>query len=121
MSALRKSLDLQSVKTRHIVMQNEDSTFPPAFSLLAADEKGRGNTMLVQDISVNSVTLFGDVSAGVLTYSDVSGLLLNSSSISTLPPLQPFDSVPAGVQLSDLVISYNRLLTILNGTIIELD
>ena len=78
MSALRKSLDLQSVKTRHIVMQNEDGSFPPAYSLIATDAKGLGNTEWVQDISMNSVTLFGNTATGVLAYSDVSGLLLNS-------------------------------------------
>jgi hypothetical protein len=118
MSALRKSADLQSVKTRHIIVQNEDGTFPPAYSLLAADEKGRGVTEWVQDISVNSVTLFGDVSAGILSFSDVSGLLVNSAPVSGLHPLVPFDSVAPAVSLPDLALSYNYLLQALNGKII---
>jgi len=78
MSALRKTVDLQSVKTRNLVVQNDDASYPPPFSLLATDAKGLGGTEWVQDISLNSITLLGDVSAGVLTYSDTSGLLLNS-------------------------------------------
>jgi hypothetical protein len=121
MSALRSSMDLQSIRTLHIVVQNEDGTFPPAYSLIATDEKGRGNTMLVQDISVNSVTLFGDASAGVLSFSDVSGLLVNSAPISELHPLVPFDSVAPAVSLPDLALSYNYLLQALNGKIITVN
>jgi len=87
MAGLRTSADLQSVRTRHIVVQNQDSTFPAPFSLLDTDKKGRGVTEWIQDISVNSVTLFGTATTGVLTYSDVSGLLLNA---------QPFGSGSVG-------------------------
>ena len=78
MPVLRPSADLQSLRTRQIIVQNEDGTFPPPFSLLAMDKKGRGGTEFTQDISVNSVTLFGTATTGVLTYSDASGLLLNA-------------------------------------------
>jgi len=81
MSALRRSEDLLSLKTRRIVIQNEDSSYPPAGAVLAMDSKGRGGTVITQDVSLNSVALMGDVSAGVLTYSDVSGLLVNSEPI----------------------------------------
>lgn len=121
MSALRKSADLQSVKTRRLVVQNEDGTFPPAYSLIATDAKGLGVTEWVQDISMNSVTLVGDASAGVLTYSDISGLLLNAQSVSGLPAPVPFDSVPYSPSVEELAQSYNELLAILNGKIISVN
>ena len=81
MSALRRSEDLLSLKTRRIVIQNEDSSYPPAGAVLAMDSTGRGGTVLTQDLSLNSVTLMGQTTAGTLTYSDVSGLLVNSMPI----------------------------------------
>ena len=119
MSALRKSADLQSVKTRHIVVQNEDGTFPPAYALLAADEKGRGVTEWTQDISVNSVTLVGDASAGVLAYSDVSGLLLNAAPLVGLPPPVPFPPVPDTADLSGTILAFNQFLSVVNGVLVN--
>jgi len=121
MSALRRSEDLLSLKTRRIVIQNEDSSYPPAGAVLAMDSKGRGGTVITQDLSLNSIALLGDLSAGVLTYSDVSGLLLNSEPISGLPAPVPFDSVPDSANLSDLIESYNELLAVLNGTLITVN
>jgi hypothetical protein len=119
MSALRKSIDLQSVKARHIVVQNEDGSFPPAFALLAADEKGRGVTEWTQDISVNSVTLVGDASAGVLAYSDVSGLLLNAEPLVGLPPPVLFPPVPDTADLSGTILAFNQFLSIVNGVLVN--
>jgi hypothetical protein len=81
MSALRRSEDLLSLKTRRIVIQNEDSSYPPAGAILAMDSKGRGGTVITQDVSLNSIALLGQTTAGILTYSDVSGLLVNSMPI----------------------------------------
>jgi hypothetical protein len=146
MAGLRSSLDLQSLRTRSIIVQNQDGTFPARFSLLATDKKGRGVTEFIQDISVNSVTLFGNSTTGVLTYSDVSGLLLNSAPITSSPftgltsanagvgidisgtalnPLiglltpVPFDPVASTVSLPELTESYNKLLDVLNEKIIK--
>ena len=85
------------------------------------DSKGRGGTVITQDVSLNSVALLGDVSAGILTYSDVSGLLLNSEPISGLPAPVPFDSVADSANLSGLIESYNQLLAVLNGTLISVN
>jgi hypothetical protein len=118
MSALRRSEDLLSLKTRRIVIQNEDSSYPPAGAVLAMDSTGRGGTVLTQDLSLNSIALLGDASAGILTYSDVSGLLLNSAPIVSLPTPVPFDSVPDSATLPELIESYNHLLSVLNGKLI---
>jgi hypothetical protein len=129
-------------------VQNDDGTFPPPFSLLATDKKGRGVTEWIQDISVNSVTLFGQATTGTLTYSDASGLLLNSGPVSggsfsgltsanagvgidisgtALNPIiglvtpVPFNSVASTVPLDELAQSYNELLAALNGKIISVN
>jgi len=107
MSALRKSIDLQSVKTRHIVVQNEDGSFPPAYALLAADEKGRGVTEWTQDISVNSINVVNatiqhaDISSAVIDYLPQFDLSGNIYSI-----------VPSYATLPQLIASYNQLITL---------
>ena len=121
MSALRRSEDLLSLKTRRIVIQNEDSSYPPAGAVLAMDPKGRGGTVITQDVSLNSVALMGQTTAGILTYSDVSGLLVNSEPISTLPAPVSFDSVADSSNLSGLIESYNQLLAVLNGAVITVN
>jgi hypothetical protein len=121
MSALRSSVDLLNLKTRNIVIQNPDGSYPPPSALLAMDGVGRGGTAWTQDISLNSVTLFGNESVGVLTYSDVSGLLLNSAPLQILPATVPFDSVADAAPLSALIQSYNELLAVLNGSFITVN
>ena len=120
MSALRRSEDLLSLKTRRIVIQNEDSSYPPAGAVLAMDSTGRGGTVITQDVSLNSVALMGQTTVGILTYSDISGLLVNSVPIGYLPTPPTVSSVKTTGPslLSDLIVSYNNLLSALDGKLI---
>jgi len=74
MSGVKKTVDLHALKTRDLVIQNSDNTFPPAGGLLvAADDRGR---MIVTDnVSINSLQLnnrsladaSGSIAASTLT------------------------------------------------------
>jgi hypothetical protein len=74
MSGVKRTVDLHALKTRDLVIQNSDNTFPPAGGLLvAADDHGR---MIVTDnVSINRLQLnnrsladaSGSIAASTLT------------------------------------------------------
>jgi hypothetical protein len=60
MSGTKRTEDLQTLKTRSLVIQNPDKSFPPVGSVLATSDQ-YGRQALTLDISINSV----DASRGV--------------------------------------------------------
>jgi hypothetical protein len=80
-----------SLKTRQIVYQNPDGTFPPIDSICTI-ANNKGVAAWTSDISVNSVVASNgefsilsaseiELSGGVLTYSGASGLMVNNRSV----------------------------------------
>lgn len=79
--AQRQTVDLQSVKTRQIVYQNPDGTFPTVGAVLNVTDT-RGHTDWTRDINADSITLVNNINGdGVLTYSDAGDLLLNGAPV----------------------------------------
>jgi hypothetical protein len=58
-SGVRRTEDLQSIKTRAIVLQNADNTFPAVGSVLAVSD-ARGHVIPTQNLNVNSVAINND-------------------------------------------------------------
>lgn len=69
-------MSFSGIKTRQIVYQEPNGSFPPLGSLLAMSDE-RGHAEWTRDVSWSSLTLLGTAGAGELTWSDVSGLLAN--------------------------------------------
>lgn len=76
-----------SIKTRQLIYQNPDGTFPPAGSLLSVSDN-KGHATWTSDISVNSIqaptasidtlnTFEINLNAGQLTYANYGGLMVN--------------------------------------------
>jgi hypothetical protein len=59
MSGVKRTEDLHSIKTRSIILQNSDTSFPPQNSVLVAVDS-RGHMDPTRDINVNSVTINND-------------------------------------------------------------
>ena len=59
MSGVKRTEDLHSIKTRSIILQNSDNSFPAQNSVLAAIDS-RGHMDATRDINVNSVTINND-------------------------------------------------------------
>jgi hypothetical protein len=127
MSGVRRTEDLNSLKTRGLTIQGFDNTFAPVGAVVAAYD-GVGHYAPTVDLSLNTVDVssgtFNEVvlvgsppgsQNGVLTYTDVDGLLVNGAPIIVSPfyslPFQPVD--PNTVSLPTLAASYNQLLSIM--------
>jgi hypothetical protein len=74
MSGVKRTVDLHALKTRDLVIQNSDNTFPPAGGLLvAADDRGRmivTDNISVDDLQLNDRSLAdasGSIAASTLT------------------------------------------------------
>jgi hypothetical protein len=74
MSGVKRTVDLHALKTRDLVIQNSDNTFPPAGGLLvAADDRGRmivTDNISVDDLQLNNRSLAdasGSIAASTLT------------------------------------------------------
>jgi len=121
-TGVRRTADYHSVKTRGLVVQGADGSFAPTGAVLAAYD-ARGHYSPSIDLSLNSVTaldgtfdavtLVGPSSTGVLTWTD--GLTVNGT---PLPDFDPSGNEfqllnPSGGTLTDLIMSYNRLLSVL--------
>lgn len=70
----------ESIKASQIVFQNPDRTFPEPGAVLAIDNL-RGATTWTRNLDVNSMTLSGSSSTGVLTYDNQ--LLVNGNPVSS--------------------------------------
>jgi len=126
MSGVRRTEDLNSLKTRALIIQGFDGTFAPTGAVVAAYD-GNGHYAPTVDLSVNTV----DVSSGsfnqvvlvgsppgtpngVLTYT-ADGLVVNGAPIIISPfytlPFQPLD--PNTTSLPTLIASYNQLLNVM--------
>lgn len=77
MDALRNTINTQSIKTKQIVFQYPDGSFPEPGAILTVTDT-RGHTAWINDPALDAITLV-DASGneGTLTYTDVSGLLVN--------------------------------------------
>lgn len=119
MSGNKRTEDLHTLKTRQIVVQNPDGTFPPVNSVLAfADARGR--VVPSRDLNIATATV-GDLSAGVATVGDlsagevtVSGLITANGGLTfgTAPYIQPLPTSPTVEQIAT---NYNLLLSYLVG------
>ena len=74
MSGVKRTADLHALKTRDLVIQNSDNTFPPAGGLLvAADDRGRmivTDNISVGQLQINDRSLAdasGSIAASTLT------------------------------------------------------
>ena len=107
MAALRRTEEFQSVKTRGLVYQNPNGSFPPLGSVLAATST-TGACAPTVDLSVNSmkvgayVTVGGNISAasvtanshvsvngGLIEYNTLTGLTLNNVPMQSLLSFSP--------------------------------
>jgi hypothetical protein len=128
MSGVRRTEDLNSLKTRGLIIQGVDGTVAPMGSVLAA-YNGYGGFSPTVDLSVNTVDassgVFNQVvlagsppgsQNGVLTYTAADGLLVNGAPIVISPfyslQFQPLN--PNTTSLPTLVASYNQLLSIMS-------
>lgn len=59
MSGVKRTEDLHTVKTRSLLLQNSDNTFPPENSVLAVIDS-RGHIEAISDLNVNSVAINND-------------------------------------------------------------
>lgn len=59
MSGVKRTEDLHTVKTRSLLLQNSDNTFPPENSVLAVIDS-RGHIETIRDLNVNSVAINND-------------------------------------------------------------
>lgn len=81
MGSVRRSGVFTTVQTAGMEFLKSDGTAPPVDSVLVV--KDRGVVVPSTDISLNSVT----INDGVLTYNDVSGLLVNGDPVGgSIPP-----------------------------------
>jgi hypothetical protein len=78
MDALRSTINTQGIKTKQIVFQYPDGSFPEAGAILNVTDT-RGHTDWTRAPNLDSITLV-DASGneGVVSYTDVSGLLVNN-------------------------------------------
>lgn len=99
--AQRQTLDLQSVKTRQIVYQNPDGTFPSTGGVLTMGD-ARGHAAWTRDPSVDTITL---ATGGTLAY-DGTDLLLNGVSV------QGVTSVTGGTNITVTDNSANPIVNL---------
>jgi hypothetical protein len=78
MDALRNTISTQSIKTKQIVFQYPDGSFPEAGAILNVTD-ARGHTDWTRAPNLDSVTLVDSSgNEGIITYTDVSGLMVNN-------------------------------------------
>ena len=106
MSSLRRTEDFHSLKTRGIVYQNPDGTFPPAGSVLAVGTQGACAPSV--DLSINSLNI-GSITFGGL--SGVAGQVLASTGIGSTPswvnpvPISTYMIITPGITRQILTVS----------------
>jgi hypothetical protein len=99
--AHQQTVDLHSLKTRQIVYQHPDGTFPSAGGVLAMGDT-RGHAAWTRDPSVDTITL---ATGGTLAY-DGSDLLLNGV------PVQGVTSVTGGTNITVTDNSANPIVNL---------
>lgn len=77
---MKRTADLHALKTRDLVIQNSDNTFPPAGGLLAAADD-RGRMIVTDNISVDSLQLNNRSLADASGSIAASKLVLTSSEV----------------------------------------